>query len=574
MYRVGFAKKDITAFLRGIGMMGWCKPGNVVEEVESNLYARAVVIEYQNEKVAIVVTETATMTLAMRQMVLKKLKTTYSHLGFREKNVLLMATHTHSAPGGNSHYLLYNLTTPGYSYEVTETYVTGILEAIIEADQHKQNAFIYFGKSEFNPAIPVAFNRAIEAWNQNPENEKYDEQHRHLALDRNAYQLTFLNEQLVPLGILNFFAVHTTTVHSDKKTISSDNKGYAANQLENLMRIQNPHFVAIFAQGAAGDVSPNFKIHKGDKEKRGETTDDFINRKINGTYQMEKAQELMFDAKNTPSLIPALDYALNYFDMTQSVVDPEFVQGKQGLTTADPCFGIYFIGGTAEGLGIPPFWIRLLANFVSKRNQKLLKRSPYYEQLFKAQAEKVILINCKKGEFAGTGAFHKLPIPDFIDPFLAELRRLSALGETHLPAQPLVPDILPLQIIKIGEIAIAAAPTELTTTAGLRIQKQILQNLNGVKAVIVAGYANGYASYTTTPEEYEIQHYEGASTLYGKYTLPAFQTHFQSLIRELNTSKHLRPLEPSLYPYEFKEEDLKNRLFKPFQSAGILRVNK
>lgn len=572
MYQVGFSKKDITAFLKGVGMMGWCKPGNVVEEVESNLFARAVVIEFEQQKVAIAVTETATMTLAMRQMVLKKLRKYYSHLGLDEKNVMLMATHTHSSPGGNSHYLLYNLTIPGYSKEVTETYVNGIVEAIVEADKNKEKAFIYYGKSEFEPHIPVAFNRAIEAWNQNPENEKLDEQHRHLALDRNAYQFTFLNEQLIPLGILNFFAVHTTTVHSDKKTISSDNKGYAANQLENLMRIQNPHFVAIFAQGAAGDVSPNFMIHKGDKEKRGETPDDFINRKINGTYQMEKAQQLIYYAKSTPSLPTALDYDLDYFDMSQTQVDPEFVNGEEGLTTGDPCFGMYFVGGTAEGLGIPPFWIRLLSSFVSKRNQKLLKRNPYYGQLSKAQVEKVVLINCKKGEIAGSSAFHKLPIPDFVDPFLAELKRLSVLGEIYEPAQPHVPDILPFQIFKIGNIAIAAAPTELTTTSGLRIQKQIKESLKGVKDVIVAGYANGYASYTATPEEYALQHYEGSSTLYGKYTLPAIQTHFKILIQNLHQPVIQRKSSFTCYPHQFTEQELQNRLFKPFESAGILRA--
>jgi len=573
MYKVGFAKKDITAFLKGIGMMGWCKPGNVVEEVESNLYARAVVIEYEKQKIAIAVTETCMMTLAMRQMVLKKLQSTYSELGFEERNVMLMATHTHSAPGGNSHYLLYNITTPGYSKEVTETYVNGIVEAIVEADRVKENAFIYFGKSAFEPHIPVAFNRAIEAWNQNPENEKYDENHRHLALDRNAYQFTFLNENFIPLGILNFFAVHTTTVHSDKKTISSDNKGYAANQLENLMRIQNPHFVAIFAQGPAGDVTPNFIIHKGDKEKRGETPDDFINRKINGTYQMEKAQQLMYYAQTTPSLSYHLDYTLEYFDMTRTTVDPEFVDGQENLTTGDPCYGMYLIGGTAEGLGIPPFWIRLLSHLVNHRNQKLLKRSPYHQQLEKSQVEKKVLINCRTGEFAGTKAFHKLPIPDFLDPFLAEIKRLSVLGEIADPKQPLVPDVLPLQIFKIGEVAIVAVPTELTTTCGLRIQKQIKQSLQGIKEVVVAAYANGYASYTTTPEEYTLQGYEGSSTLYGKYTLPAFQTHLKKLVHYLHLSPPQRP-KLTLFPHEFSEEELSNRLYKPFESAGFLRVTK
>jgi neutral ceramidase len=37
----------------------------------------------------------------------------------------------------------------------------------------------------------------------------------------------------------------------------------------------------------------------------------------------------------------------------------------------------------------------------------------------------------------------------------------------------------------------------------------------------VAGYSNGYVHYVTTPEEYDAQRYEGASTLFGRWELPA-----------------------------------------------------
>jgi neutral ceramidase len=39
-----------------------------------------------------------------------------------------------------------------------------------------------------------------------------------------------------------------------------------------------------------------------------------------------------------------------------------------------------------------------------------------------------------------------------------------------------------------------------------------------VKRVALAGYSNEFLHYFTTPEEYEMQHYEGGSTLYGKYS--------------------------------------------------------
>ena len=41
---------------------------------------------------------------------------------------------------------------------------------------------------------------------------------------------------------------------------------------------------------------------------------------------------------------------------------------------------------------------------------------------------------------------------------------------------------------------------------------------SGVSAVVLSGLANEYLQYFTTPEEYERQHYEGGSTLYGKYS--------------------------------------------------------
>ncbi|MFD7163416.1 neutral/alkaline non-lysosomal ceramidase N-terminal domain-containing protein [Streptomyces violascens] len=39
--------------------------------------------------------------------------------------------------------------------------------------------------------------------------------------------------------------------------------------------------------------------------------------------------------------------------------------------------------------------------------------------------------------------------------------------------------------------------------------------------VLVAGYSNGYIHYVTTPEEYGAQEYEGGSTLFGRWELPA-----------------------------------------------------
>mgnify|MGYP001160591952 CR=1 FL=1 len=52
---------------------------------------------------------------------------------------------------------------------------------------------------------------------------------------------------------------------------------------------------------------------------------------------------------------------------------------------------------------------------------------------------------------------------------------------------------------------------------------------DGVARVVINGYANAYCSYLTTPEEYDVQRYEGASTLYGRWSLPVYCTEFVRL---------------------------------------------
>ena len=47
--------------------------------------------------------------------------------------------------------------------------------------------------------------------------------------------------------------------------------------------------------------------------------------------------------------------------------------------------------------------------------------------------------------------------------------------------------------------------------------------------MVIAGLSNTYADYIATPEEYSVQRYEGASTIYGPYTLPAYIQEFNKL---------------------------------------------
>jgi len=46
---------------------------------------------------------------------------------------------------------------------------------------------------------------------------------------------------------------------------------------------------------------------------------------------------------------------------------------------------------------------------------------------------------------------------------------------------------------------------------------------------VIAGLSNTYSDYITTFEEYSVQRYEGASTIFGPYTLLAYIQEFNKL---------------------------------------------
>ena len=98
------------------------------------------------------------------------------------------------------------------------------------------------------------------------------------------------------------------------------------------------------------------------------------------------------------------------------------------------------------------------------------------------------------------------------------------LFETGSGDPPLQSQVHPVSIARIGQLVILALPAEVTTMAGRRLRASVQRELGSwAQHVVLAGYANGYSGYITTPEEYMLQQYEAAHTLHGRWTLPAYQ---------------------------------------------------
>lgn len=127
---------------------------------------------------------------------------------------------------------------------------------------------------------------------------------------------------------------------------------------------------------------------------------------------------------------------------------------------------------------------------------------------------------------------------------------LLDVGEAKKP-YAWTPNIVDIQLFRVGQFITIVSPGEATTMSGRRWTAAIKEGaeklgLTEVEPVVVlGGPANSYTHYIATEEEYGIQRYEGASTLYGPNTLNAYINLTLSYLPYLRpTSKELAPPGP------------------------------
>ncbi len=583
MFETGTGKADITVDKKGVGMMGYGMYRNIVLGVETPIYARALVFRDSKtgKKIAYVNCEICFITSAIKSGVVKRFARNHSEFGYGESNLFLTAQHTHSAPGGYSNYGLYNMSIPGFVPEVYTKIVDGIVEAILEAEKSLQPAELKISTGTFDDDLEIAFNRSVLAYNLNPEVEiKRTEEDKHLAVEREMILLRIDTPEGKPIASVNWFGTHTTSLSNDNHLISSDNKGYAAHYHEEEMRKHGKEkFISIFAQHVSGDVSPNFIWDKKKKWMRGKFENDFDSAKFNGNIQFEKAKEIFENAKTSAPLLPEIDYVLMNVDFRNITCNPEFVNGKTDAHTGPSCHGIAFFAGTLEGPGMDPvvtFASKMLSKFIwlwEHIKMPLMKeeRRERVKEKYLVQGKKDILIETCDRRILGTDNIKNLFIPGWAD------RNIQVFKDYHrngsLDNKPWIPQVLSLHIAIIGTVALVGLPAEITTIAGKRLRKTVADVLKkrGVERVIISSYTNDYCGYITTYEEYQMQCYEGGHTVYGEYTLAAFQTKFKLLAEQLLKKPEERMLSENAEHPEFTEQEIGKRTFKPEMQARLIK---
>jgi neutral ceramidase len=562
---VGVGKSKVV-FRKGIlPLLGYGRLTHRADGAETSLFARAFYFQLDKKVLAIVILECYNISHHLKKEVVKRFQEKTGSQTLREENLLICTQNTHSAPGGHHHYAFFNITTKGYRKDVFDSYVDACTNALQLASKSTVEAKLFLNAAQFAPNTDVAFNRSLEAYNSNPDVEQRDENNTHLAIDRFARQIRIEDLKGNSIGLVNWFGLQGTCIDSENTKIHSDNKGYAASLLENDQSDIRA-FVAGFACDASADVSPNY-YGRAKWWPRGKYEDQFKSAYFNGFQQFELSKSLMEDDQEQIPLSSSLDFELQYFNLSSITCSPAYTNDKLPHTTGQAAAGLAMLNGTSvDNPGIDTFTNFWVTSFVKYRN--FIRRIPIisgktarseFRRLREAQGAKKILAEFQEKKVLGFSNLNKLTVPITLSDVSDELKRQYGLG--GLSENTWMPVIVGVQIFIIGEIAIAAYPGEITTTAGARLKKSILEKLSqrGVIDVIITSNANDYIGYTTTFEEYQFASYERGMTFFGQYTLAALQTCFNKVAENLLLPDPQRKHNPKIHPPDFSEEELKAR---------------
>lgn len=189
--------------------------------------------------------------------------------------------------------------------------------------------------------------------------------------------MRFINNQNEYIGVLNWFAVHPTSMNNTNKLVTSDNVGYASILLEQELnpgaQIGQGKVIGAFASANLGDSSPNTAGPKceysgmpcdlltsscpaaeGACFASGPGHDQFESCKIIGTLLFEGAKKLL--QKGTGREVTGnINYIHQFVDMTNA--QAKYFNRKRNeyeiVRGCSPAMGYSFAAGTTGMRSVP-----------------------------------------------------------------------------------------------------------------------------------------------------------------------------------------------------------------------------
>ncbi|NUM61988.1 MAG: neutral/alkaline non-lysosomal ceramidase N-terminal domain-containing protein, partial [Ignavibacteriaceae bacterium] len=456
-FLLGTGIYDVTGPAAELGMMGMASIGQKTEGIHSRLFARAFIVcdQNSNKRVVILSADIWSCTQAVKMEVVKRLKTIYGNDLYTIENVLLSGTHTHSGPGGYSHYALFNLSILGFDKQNFECIVNGMVQAIKKAHENLAPGKIFFSNGDVEDC---GYNRSRTAFENNLE---WKENHDISNTDKEMLLLKFVKNNGREIGCINWFAIHPTNRGNKNKLITGDNKGYASYLFEKERRT-NIHdketFIAAFANSNCGDVSGNVKYGVPD------LVHDFARMKEFGEKQFDKAKELYNSANK--EITGEIDYRHTHVDFSKVQIE-----GTNNKTYPAALGASMFAGSTEDSKSefgiVEGIAATTTGDYPTGQKNIILEAINLLSGLLTGfKVPGILEDEMKKGHF---------PKPIVFAQGLAE-------------PYPLSPEVLPLQILRIGNLVLLGTSFELTTMSGRRLRKSVLEILknSGIDNVVLA----------------------------------------------------------------------------------------
>ncbi|CAG9785826.1 unnamed protein product [Diatraea saccharalis] len=499
--RVGAGIADVTgppaevAFKMKPFQMGYANFEQIGHGIHLRQFARAFVMEDEStlQRVVFVSVDAAMMGNGVRKEVLKRLQKRYGDT-YTEDNVILSGTHSHSTPGGFLMDFLFDLPILGFVKETYAAYIVGIFKSIVMAHNKLAPARMEYSEVEI---LGANINRSPTSYLLNPPEErakyKYD-------VDKNLAQLRFLSPSNSIIGVINWFAVHPTSMNNTNRLISSDNVGYASVMMEKALNGNNTqpgkgNIVCAFASTNLGDVSPN---------TRGPRCE-FSRAVCDQGKLVCSGKERCFASG------PGRDM----FDSTRMIATKLFDGAMKALEQ--------------PGEDVTSGPVGMVHQFVSMPDQKAYAYDPLTDTFNMSSVVNGCVPSMGYSFAAGTTD----------GPGLFDFKQGTISGN------PLV--------ARVGGVLVAAVPGEFTTMAGRRLRRLLARAAAAAATtrVIVAGLSNLYSDYIATYEEYQGQRYEAASTIFGPHTLEIYLNKYKELTEALISGN---PVEPGPSPPDFSEQ--------------------
>lgn len=506
-----------------INMMGYADPNQVGSGLRQRLYSRAFIVgdvRKPKDRFVYLVLDTQSGDTAVRYGILDGLRVLGPEYAavYGQRNVAVTGTHSHSGPGAWLNYLLPQITSKGLDKQSYGAIVDGAILSIRRAHESVALGYLSFGSVEL---LDANINRSPYAYQANPVEEREKYEHN---VDKTMTMLKFQRAgDGLNLGVLTWFPVHGTSMLGNNTLISGDNKGVAADLFEKSVKDRGDtaaEFVAGFSQANVGDTSPNVLDAWCEDDFGGKCN--FQDSTCGGRNEPCHGRGPHFRKKDQGASScyeigrRQFSAAKDLFDTMPDVGTPISGSGIRSLhtfqdlshfifkhpngstvSTCPAALGYSFAAGTTDGPGAFDF---------KQNNTGSPNANPVWSVV--------------KGFIHEPSEEQK--ICHGVKPILLDV------GEIENPYL-WTPNVVDIQLLRVGQLLIIVSPGEATTMAGRRWKAALASQARSLSLtdeedpiVVLGGPANSYTHYISTEEEYGIQRYEGASTLYGPHTLNAY----------------------------------------------------